>query len=185
VRSGDVCGCTVSEELTGHTAQGDASSKLNSRILMRCCQNSQGDDTLGEATGKRETSKWEKLRIPAVPETWLKGNKLTYLSHTKSAWQDKRSYPRNRPWRPIGLWDVKDPTLSRQSAALSVSESESELLYNWRSVSQYVLVSSPIWDFWPEILFSFFWKVTVLSYLGRPLWREVGSVICQSAVSLQ
>jgi hypothetical protein len=23
---------------------------------------------------------------------------------------------RNRPWRPIGLWDVKDPTLSRQSA---------------------------------------------------------------------
>jgi hypothetical protein len=28
----------------------------------------------------------------------------------------KKSYPRNRPWRPIGLWDVKDPTLSRQSA---------------------------------------------------------------------
>jgi hypothetical protein len=25
------------------------------------------------------------------------------------------SHPRNRPWRPIGLWDVKDPTLSRQS----------------------------------------------------------------------
>jgi hypothetical protein len=23
---------------------------------------------------------------------------------------------RNRPWRPTGLWDVKDPTLSRQSA---------------------------------------------------------------------
>jgi hypothetical protein len=33
------------------------------------------------------------------------------------------------------------------------SESESELLYNWRSVSQFVLVSSPIWDFWPEIFF--------------------------------
>jgi hypothetical protein len=27
-----------------------------------------------------------------------------------------KSYPRNRPWRPVGLWDVKDPTLSRQSA---------------------------------------------------------------------
>jgi hypothetical protein len=27
-----------------------------------------------------------------------------------------KSYPCNRPWRPIGLWDVKDPTLSRQSA---------------------------------------------------------------------
>jgi hypothetical protein len=25
-------------------------------------------------------------------------------------------YPINRPWRPIGLWDVKDSTLSRQSA---------------------------------------------------------------------
>jgi hypothetical protein len=29
---------------------------------------------------------------------------------------EKKSYPCNRPWRPIGLWDVKDPTLSRQSA---------------------------------------------------------------------
>jgi hypothetical protein len=28
----------------------------------------------------------------------------------------------------------------------------------------------------------FFFKVTVLSYLGRPLRREVGSVICQSFV---
>jgi hypothetical protein len=26
------------------------------------------------------------------------------------------SYPHNRPWRPRGLWDVKDLTLSRQSA---------------------------------------------------------------------
>jgi hypothetical protein len=25
-------------------------------------------------------------------------------------------YPRNRPWRPIGLWDVEAPTFSRQSA---------------------------------------------------------------------
>jgi hypothetical protein len=25
-------------------------------------------------------------------------------------------YPRNRPWRPIELRDVKDPTVSRQSA---------------------------------------------------------------------
>jgi hypothetical protein len=33
-----------------------------------------------------------------------------------SLWKKKWSYPCNRPWRPIGLWDVKDPTLSRQSA---------------------------------------------------------------------
>jgi hypothetical protein len=24
--------------------------------------------------------------------------------------------PVNKPWRPVGVWDVKDPTLSRQSA---------------------------------------------------------------------
>jgi hypothetical protein len=33
--------------------------------------------------------------------------------------------------------------------------------------SQYVLVSSPIWDFWPEIFFFFFWKLlSVLSFGG-------------------
>jgi hypothetical protein len=26
------------------------------------------------------------------------------------------SYPYNRPWRPIGLWDVEAPIFSRQSA---------------------------------------------------------------------
>jgi hypothetical protein len=30
--------------------------------------------------------------------------------------QNSKAFPCNRPWRPIGLWDVKDPTLSRQSA---------------------------------------------------------------------
>jgi hypothetical protein len=29
---------------------------------------------------------------------------------------DGRSYLHNRPWRPIGLWDVEDPTMSGQSA---------------------------------------------------------------------
>jgi hypothetical protein len=29
--------------------------------------------------------------------------------------EKKKSYPCNRPWRPIGLWDVEDPTFSRQS----------------------------------------------------------------------
>jgi hypothetical protein len=28
----------------------------------------------------------------------------------------RQSYSCNRPWRPIGLWDVEDPTFSRQSA---------------------------------------------------------------------
>jgi hypothetical protein len=29
--------------------------------------------------------------------------------------KEKWSYPCNRPWLPMWLWDVKDPTLSRQS----------------------------------------------------------------------
>jgi hypothetical protein len=28
----------------------------------------------------------------------------------------KQSYPCNRPWRPIGLWNVEGPTFSRKSA---------------------------------------------------------------------
>jgi hypothetical protein len=44
-------------------------------------------------------------------------------------------------------------------------ESESELLYNWRSVSQYVLVSSPSRDFWPEIFFS---KLLFWLFFGAP-----------------
>jgi hypothetical protein len=39
--------------------------------------------------------------------------------HCETAWTLKctsKAIPHNRPWRPIGLWDVKDPTLSRQSA---------------------------------------------------------------------
>jgi hypothetical protein len=37
-----------------------------------------------------------------------------YVSSTKL--KKKQSYPCNRPWRPIGLWDVEAPTSSRQSA---------------------------------------------------------------------
>jgi hypothetical protein len=40
---------------------------------------------------------------------------VSFLLH-KIKCSKKQSYPRNRPWRPTGLFDVKDPTLSRQSA---------------------------------------------------------------------
>jgi hypothetical protein len=55
----------------------------------------------------------------------------------------------------------------------SESESESELLYNWRSVSQYVLVSSPIWDFWPGIfyLFIFFLSYSLVLFGAPSLTR--------------
>jgi hypothetical protein len=39
---------------------------------------------------------------------------IARMGYTRRSKQ--KSYPCNRPWRPIGLWDVKNPTLSRQSA---------------------------------------------------------------------
>jgi hypothetical protein len=34
---------------------------------------------------------------------------------------------------------------------LHSKESKSKLLYDWRSVGQYVLVSNPLWDLWTDI----------------------------------
>jgi hypothetical protein len=41
---------------------------------------------------------------------------LQHPVHKGSQYMQEKGYPHNRLWRPIGLWDVKDPTLSRQSA---------------------------------------------------------------------
>jgi hypothetical protein len=38
-----------------------------------------------------------------------------YFREVSEGRVSKVSYPRNRPWRPIRLWNVKDPILSRQS----------------------------------------------------------------------
>jgi hypothetical protein len=38
------------------------------------------------------------------------------LFHCFGKVKKSKAIPRNRPRRPIGLWDVKDLTLSRQSA---------------------------------------------------------------------
>jgi hypothetical protein len=43
-------------------------------------------------------------------------NRRTLRRNTYTNVKKSGSYPRNRPWRPIGLRDVEDPTLSRQSA---------------------------------------------------------------------
>jgi hypothetical protein len=71
-------------------------------------------------------------------------------------------------------------SLTAQSNALLMSKS----LYDWRSASQYVLVSSPLWDLWPDItpvgrLLS---KSCGLVSLRRPLWREDGSALCNHSI---
>jgi hypothetical protein len=57
---------------------------------------------------------------------------------------------------------------------VSVSQSQSYFTTDSQSVSKSLCRAQS--GTWPEIYI--FLKVTVLSYLGRPLWREVGSVIC-------
>jgi hypothetical protein len=70
--------------------------------------------------------------------------------------------------------------------SLTVSEpiykcqSQSHFATDGQSVSM-SWCRAQVWNFWPEI---FFFKFSVLSFLGRPLWREVGSVICQSCLYL-
>jgi hypothetical protein len=69
------------------------------------------------------------------------------------------------------------------SSILVGLKSKSMSHYNWRSVSHYIKVSSPFWDLRPDITFCpkvCFLKFAVLSFFRRPLWREVGSVICLS-----
>jgi hypothetical protein len=41
---------------------------------------------------------------------------ILYQSAQQTVSKSKVKQSRNSPWRPVGLWDVKDPTLSRESA---------------------------------------------------------------------
>jgi hypothetical protein len=54
-------------------------------------------------------------------------------------------------------------------------KSKSKSRYDWRSVSQYVLMSRPFW---------FSWLDYCCVFLGRPLWREVRCVhFCKKSKS--
>jgi hypothetical protein len=63
------------------------------------------------------------------------------------------------------------------------TNSQSQSHCDWRSVSLSVLVSSPVWGSWPDINYCL--TVLVLSLGGRPLWRQDGSVVCQSVSSIR
>jgi hypothetical protein len=55
-----------------------------------------------------------------IHKKWAKSNPshngILFENPLKLISLKAKGCPRNRPWRPIGLWDVKDLTLSRQSA---------------------------------------------------------------------
>jgi hypothetical protein len=55
----------------------------------------------------------------------------------------------------VAVPPLKDDILASDRMQLRIISTwlKSKPHYDWRSVSQYVLVSSPIWDFWPDFLF--------------------------------
>jgi hypothetical protein len=59
-----------------------------------------------------------KWRAWIAQSVLLAGRQICRSSSPGKCGKVKRKVklPRNRPWRTIGMWDVKDPTLSRQSA---------------------------------------------------------------------
>jgi hypothetical protein len=85
-----ICKCMLRELLTQILGRGSGH-----RIRYRVTR----IDIVGRARGSVTWRKWSyEEREPSIGA------------------QPYGSYPRNRLRRPIGLWDVKDPTLSRQSA---------------------------------------------------------------------
>jgi hypothetical protein len=93
-------------------------------------------------------------------------------------------------WKIIGRWSecrmsetmTSDSRTSLCTAISSTSpfpvgeQSKSKLHCDWQLVNQSVLVSSTIWVSWPDICYSL--TVTVSFFVGRPLWREDGSLFC-------
>jgi hypothetical protein len=88
-------------------------------------------------------------------------------------------------WCQAPIWALRPDFYYCQTVAGllmwgALSQSESESHCDWRPVSLFILVSCPVWGSWPDVRYCL--TVTVLSLGGRPLWREDGSVVCQSAV---
>jgi hypothetical protein len=59
---------------------------------------------------------WSVHRPPMTAFSGRNMQKLCSITKNFVTFDEAKSYPRNKPWRPMGLWDVKDPILSRPSA---------------------------------------------------------------------
>jgi hypothetical protein len=64
-------------------------------------------------------------------------------------------------------------------------ESKSKSHYNRMSVGLFVLVSCPFWSWWPGVTFIWVTITFFIFHVGRPLWREDGSVICSAMTQVQ
>jgi hypothetical protein len=91
--------------------------------------------------GRRDQSLW--------PRGTLYPQKLAITSPTSGG----RSVGIVRPRSQTMEFLLKNITQGRGAQGHASSKSKSKSHYDRRSVSQYVLVWSPIWDFWPEFFF--------------------------------
>jgi hypothetical protein len=95
-----------------------------------------------------------KTRLHAGQPNWATKKLNSVASVNELTIPTERSPFNGRSWCQLLLvegitWSAwRIPMAAFGFSRLEIQrERKSELLYNWRSVSQYVLVSSPIWDF--------------------------------------
>jgi hypothetical protein len=112
------------------------------RTIWRCSIERLSPTLLPQLNNKKETSLYDQQTLRHVSSCekhffYLQWHIHYYGRWSKEIWQNTKSllpyvtefrsyrttllilhlsYPCNRPWRPIGLWDVEAPTFSRQSA---------------------------------------------------------------------
>jgi hypothetical protein len=94
-----------------------------------------------EITGINILVKGDTRRISASEFVFIDNSKCPLFEKIFSIMWN--IYPRNWPWGPIGLWDVKDSTFSRQST------------HRWRYGCQpYALAALLFLCFWYSFLFE-------------------------------
>jgi hypothetical protein len=86
----------------------------DAETISRCSRKSTGGSHRDNASAdKPGLSLFGDLR----QDIQVQAYRLSYWARPSQVWKWLQlSYPCNRPWRPIGLWDVGAPTFSRQSA---------------------------------------------------------------------
>jgi hypothetical protein len=86
----------------------DAWDKFHSRFAYVCTKSCQQLSNSAKPCFSEANSCWHvHIHWSTFYGTWML---FTVFTETTT----ELYLNRNRPWRPIGLWDVKDPTLSRQ-----------------------------------------------------------------------
>jgi hypothetical protein len=86
-------------------------------------------------------------------------------------------------WRVSLLLVLNCSLLNKECNLLNVLKFK--LYCDQWSVGQFVLMSCPFWSGWPDV--TFLWETITyfLFHVGRPLWREDGSVICSAMTQVQ